>query len=236
LDVKDGKNADGNPVQTYTCYSGNTNQQWHVNTDGTITWAKDTKKCLDVDLRHGVFVVINTCSSNSASQKWTVNNVVPWPAAPAGKSTQFQINDHHDQLVDNTGSCMAVKGTIANGAAVNVQPCSVNAAQRLWVAANGGSNTGTGKTTSIKIGAESCLDVVDGKDQNGSKLQVWKCYAGSKNQQFQINGDGSIKWTGGNNKCIDLTDGDEAGQRQLQIWTCGSTNYNQKWIPLPAKA
>jgi hypothetical protein len=69
-----------------------------------------------------------------------------------------------DQLQDNTGSCMAVKGTIANGAPVNVQPCSVNFAQRSWVAVNGGSNTGAGPTTAIKIGAESCLDVVDGKD------------------------------------------------------------------------
>lgn len=64
-----------------------------------------------------------------------------------------------DYQEDNTGSCIAVKGAVANGAAVNVQPCSVNITQKAWVVVNGG-----GKSSPIKIGAESCLDVTDGKD------------------------------------------------------------------------
>jgi len=220
-------------VQTYACASGNTNQMWNVNEDGTITWNKDHTKCLDVDLRHGV-TVINTCKAGTPSQEWTHQAVVPWPAAPKNKSVQFQINDHHTQETDNSGQCMGVKGVIQNGASVNVQSCSGELEKRAFVVTNGGSNTGAGPTSPIHVGAGLCLDVTGGKDADGTKLQVWACYEGSKNQQFQVNGDGSIKWVGGNNKCLDLTGGDESVENSsLQIWTCDSGNYNQKWIPFP---
>ena len=46
LDVPDGHNQNGQPLQIYTCYAGNTNQQWQRR-GNQLQWG-NTDKCLDV--------------------------------------------------------------------------------------------------------------------------------------------------------------------------------------------
>lgn len=46
--------------------------------------------------------------------------------------------------------------------------------------------------------------MLDGKDADGTKLQVFACTAGNTNQQFVFNSNFSIQWKG-HNKCVDLT-------------------------------
>ncbi|KAG7087961.1 hypothetical protein E1B28_012002 [Marasmius oreades] len=77
-----------------------------------------------------------------------------------------------------------------------------------------------------------CLDVTDGINADGTKLQVWACVNGSTNQQWISTTDLTFQWAG-TNKCIDLTDGNITDGNQLQIWTCDSNNSNQKWTVNP---
>lgn len=72
-----------------------------------------------------------------------------------------------------------------------------------------------------------CLDA--GTDpHNGSKVKIWTCYPGLKQQTWE--------WTGahwrivGTNLCLDVTNGGFWGGNQLQVWTCDKNNRNQAWV------
>ncbi|KAL0572015.1 hypothetical protein V5O48_009957 [Marasmius crinis-equi] len=77
------------------------------------------------------------------------------------------------------------------------------------------------------VGQDLCVDVKDGVNADGTKLQVWSCVSGSTNQLWShTNSLGIWQWAG-TNKCIDLTDGITTDGNQLQIWTCDSSNGNR---------
>ncbi|KAL0565561.1 hypothetical protein V5O48_016462, partial [Marasmius crinis-equi] len=80
----------------------------------------------------------------------------------------------------------------------------------------------------LKIFRDKCLDVPDGKNADGTKLQIWTCENGNRNQLWISATDFTFQWAG-TNKCIDLTDGAINDGNQIQIWTCDSNNSNQKW-------
>ncbi|KAG7087937.1 hypothetical protein E1B28_011982 [Marasmius oreades] len=75
---------------------------------------------------------------------------------------------------------------------------------------------------------DKCLDVKDGSDADGTKLQLWTCVNGSANQQWISVNDFTFQWAN-TDKCIDLPDGDITDGTQLQIWTCAFNNANQKF-------
>jgi len=239
LDVTGGADKDGTQVQIYQCFDNNTNQKWQFNADGSIQWAGHNK-CLDVtngNYNSGTPLQIWTCSKGNKNQKWGASPVAPVPAAPKGKPIQFQNGLDPNAVFSSDGPCMQVEqpidGTNAtNGAPVEINFCHTTAAYRSWTVVNGGSNTGTGPTGPIQILDGFCLDVIDGKDADGTHLQMWKCAPGNKNQQWTVNSDFSIRWAN-HNKCIDLPGGIENGFSKLQIWTCGKNNRHQQWIPNP---
>ncbi|KAJ7726814.1 ricin B lectin domain-containing protein, partial [Mycena maculata] len=73
IDVVNGVNADGTPLQIWTCAEGNTNQMWISVTDDTFQWS-GTDKC--IDLTNGVstdgnVLQIWTCTEGDVNQKWT---------------------------------------------------------------------------------------------------------------------------------------------------------------------
>jgi hypothetical protein len=59
---------------------------------------------------------------------------------------------------------------------------------------------------SFKIFDNMCLDVTDGKTNNGNKIQIWECFTGNTNQQWSVTADNRIAWTN-KHECLDLTDG-----------------------------
>ncbi len=92
----------------------------------------------------------------------------------------------------------------ADGAFVTLQPCTGADAQK-WTFANG----------QVKIfGNSKCLDVTDGVNNDGTKLQIWSCAGSSNaNQQWFYTGDYRLAWTN-HGKCVDLTNGQmSAGNR-----------------------
>ena len=60
-----------------------------------------------------------------------------------------------------------------------------------------------------------CLDVTDGEDSNGVKIQIWDCVPGNVNQQWSYVGSFHITWAD-SNRCLDVTNGN-----RVQIWDCG---------------
>ncbi|KAF9261579.1 hypothetical protein L218DRAFT_905355 [Marasmius fiardii PR-910] len=87
----------------------------------------------------------------------------------------------------------------------------------------------------IKLaGTDKCLDVKDGSNADGTRLQLWTCTEGNANQQWINAGAYSFQWVG-TDKCIDLPDGSIIDGTQLQIWTCDYNNPNQRfsnnWVP-----
>ncbi|KAJ7836696.1 ricin B lectin domain-containing protein [Mycena olivaceomarginata] len=84
----------------------------------------------------------------------------------------------------------------------------------------------------IKIFGDKCIDVKGGVNADGTKLQIWSCVQGSKNQQWISLTDSTFQWSG-TNKCIDLSDGKITDGNVLQLWTCDSNNSNQKWFGAP---
>ncbi|KAG8859218.1 hypothetical protein FRC20_011863 [Serendipita sp. 405] len=148
-----------------------------------------------------------------------------------------------------------------DGAPVTIGDCDTfNGPQRTWVVVKGGAEEGTndpGPPTQIRIYGDKCLDVRDGRNRNGTKLQIWTCYDGNPNQLWQINGAGDFVWSGHNKydslsslslgvfcidaeriRCMDLTDGNLNSGTPVQIWKCGtpeSPNINQSWNAVPPR-
>ncbi|KAK1221733.1 hypothetical protein PQX77_015432 [Marasmius sp. AFHP31] len=115
--------------------------------------------------------------------------------------------------------------TSTNGAPVVIWDCNLNAEQD-WIYTPAGTSSSGAQP--LKIFGNKCLDVKDGVNADGTKLQLWDCVNQSPNQLWISVTDNTFQWAG-TNKCVDLTDGNIANGNQLQIWTCDARNSNQKW-------
>ncbi|KAJ6479701.1 ricin B lectin domain-containing protein [Mycena sanguinolenta] len=128
------------------------------------------------------------------------------------------------------GGCLTASSNV-DGAPVIIQDCPVGtapSAANTWVAA-----AGVGKPGALKIFGDKCLDVTDGLDADGTKLQIWTCASGNTNQQWVSAGQPGtpqIVWAG-KNKCVDVTNGNVTNGNVMQIWDCDASfdNSNQNW-------
>ncbi|KAJ6477672.1 ricin B lectin domain-containing protein [Mycena sanguinolenta] len=127
-----------------------------------------------------------------------------------------------------TGGCMSASSN-ADGAAVVIEMCSAPTPANSWFVPNGNNAHG-----SLQIFGDKCLDVTDGVDADGTRLQIWTCASGNTNQlwepKFGAQALGNIFWVG-MNKCVDLTNGSTTNGNQLQVWDCNTSNPNQIWGP-----
>jgi hypothetical protein len=226
IDVTGGVNADGTKLQIWTCSAGNTNQQWISVNNFTLQWA-GTDKCIDLtggSITDGTVLQIWTCSTGNVNQFWEgernpdtveTGNIIGGDSSATGGGP-FCIT----AASDTDGAEVALVGclnsdfhtTFPNG----------NITWSLPVA----PLTGTITTFNNK-----CLDVPNGSNVNGVKLQIWTCAAGNTNQMFQ-NFNNQIEWKG-TGKCLDLTDGKSTNGNPIQIWDCAvpaSSNLNQDWF------
>jgi len=120
----------------------------------------------------------------------------------------------------NGQKCLRADNT--NGAPVQLADCTGGDDQEWKFGPNG--------AISLYNGAK-CLDVTNGVTTNGNKLQVWDCFSGNTNQEFDYTqyGDNHIRWKG--SKCVDLTNGLMTNGNTVQIWDCyyNENNNNQVW-------
>ncbi|KAJ7721911.1 ricin B lectin domain-containing protein [Mycena metata] len=116
----------------------------------------------------------------------------------------------------------------SDGAAVTLMGCGVG---------NGGPNPPNANFTwfapfapltgTIRTYDNKCLDVTNGNNVDGVKLQIWTCGTNNPNQQFKVNRQ-TIEWAG-SGKCLDLTDGNSTIGNPIQLWDCTDNNINQEW-------
>jgi hypothetical protein len=89
---------------------------------------------------------------------------------------------------------------------VIIANCSTfNGANEEWTVVKGGGIEGSGDPgpiTQIRVYGNKCLDVPNGSDEDGNKLQIWTCYDGNTNQLWQV-GDDGIRWAS-HNKYVSL--------------------------------
>ncbi|KAF8186874.1 ricin B lectin domain-containing protein, partial [Mycena galopus ATCC 62051] len=82
IDVTDGLNSNGVPLQVWTCAEGNTNQLWISITDSSFQWA-GTDKCIDLTggaTANGTILQIWTCESTNLA------SLCPAPANSTAES------------------------------------------------------------------------------------------------------------------------------------------------------
>ena len=95
----------------------------------------------------------------------------------------------------NLGKCITATSNV-DGAPVTLQTCT-GADSQKWTFDSG----------SVKVFGSKCLDVVNGQNADGTKLQIWTCSSNQNpNQQFFYTGDYRLTWTN-HGKCTDLPNG-----------------------------
>jgi len=133
-----------------------------------------------------------------------------------------------------TGNCWTAASN-TDGAAVTLQKCQgLGSASQSWsFSAGAPAGVGTGGVGTIKIFGNKCLDVTNGVDASGTRLQIFGCATANKNQQWQVTTDDAsvqhVQWVN-STRCVDLTGGSQANGTPLQIWTCQTGNTHQQWL------
>jgi len=223
LDVTNGNNNPGTKMQIWTCGTGNKNQQWQLATIFysliNVHWANSTL-CLDLtdgNQGTGTPLQIWSCVQNNPNQIWTQQYAAP---APPSEDTMFWLRPH--SVLPSSRDLCVVADRVVNNSPVTMAYCGAAGYGASWLWQDG----------SLQIFSDYCLDVTDGADKDGTKLQIYQCAKGNKNQQWKFNSNYSIEWVG-HDKCIDLTDGNLSPQNQLQIYSCFNGNTNQKWDVVP---
>jgi len=171
LDVKDGQNHNGAPLQLWKC-AGNDNQNFHIqkpfalvaplasgnsvrgNLAGQIQWGG---RCVDVRDRKYPYVL----------QLWDCHDVTH--------------ENYPNQLFENSGNYLhGVGGSITGQYGVQNGAVAVTGCQEDCF------NSNNDFEGSIKItNGYYCLDVKDGQNFNGAGLQLWEC-EGNSNQVFHV--------------------------------------------------
>ncbi|KAJ6550031.1 ricin B lectin domain-containing protein [Mycena capillaripes] len=222
IDVPGGINADGQPLQVWSCVQGNTNQMWTTLQGGLFQWS-GTNKCIDLtngNTAPGTVLQLFTCVPNLSqpNQRWR----------SIGTSSGRELVE----LTVFGGAFCLTSASGADGAAIATSICSEytqtlpdgNVVWDVPTTGNSGIITGFGK----------CLDVQGGIDADGTLLQLFTCVPGNTNQQFIMLSGGQIQWagtTGGTGKCLDVRNGQQLGGT-IQIFECSDrgSNTNQEWF------
>ncbi|KAF7366825.1 hypothetical protein MSAN_00940800 [Mycena sanguinolenta] len=126
----------------------------------------------------------------------------------------------------DTTKCLAA-ASLYDGAPVVIQDCGANATSlNSWEVSGG-----VGVLGQFGVNHQYCLDVTDGVDADGTKLQIWTCGPRDDTQQFTPTASSTIQWS--DNKCVDVTDGVTTDGNQVQIWDCVENSNNQAFNFVP---
>ena len=114
--------------------------------------------------------------------------------------------------------CLTVKSN-TDGAAVVIRTCTNTESQR-WTFGN----------SQVRVFGDKCLDVPEGQDANGVKLQIWTCSPTGNNQKWFYDKWGfNLQWMGNRGKCLDMTNNNLKDGANVQISQCTWGPANQIW-------
>ncbi|EAU85094.1 macrofage activating glycoprotein [Coprinopsis cinerea okayama7 len=110
-----------------------------------------------------------------------------------------------------------------DAAPVVIQPCT-GAPSQKWTFTEG----------TVRVFHNKCLDVIDGADRDGTKLQIYTCAPHNPNQHWYYNKwENKLEWNG-RGKCVELPDANTADGTQAHIWGCWKTpkqTWNTGYMP-----
>ena len=162
VDVTGGQDANGTNVELWEC-NGTSAQSFFYNaTNGTIHFAKNINKCIDVDW---------TTWGNTANG----TNVDLWDCnGGANQSFLYSAADKRIRLASSPNKCLDIynRGT-ANGTNVELWDCNGGSNQTFEVATPKKSLVATALSNSM------CIDVTQGGTANGTNVELWTCNGGA---------------------------------------------------------
>ncbi|KAF8586849.1 carbohydrate-binding module family 13 protein [Ramaria rubella] len=227
LGVTGSDQDNGAKVTISSCVENDDLQTWVWTDSGIVEWGHFIKMCLDLtngDETNGNQLQIWECNFDGTNPNQL------WTSAPLANPITNVVNTGVEGG-DGSGLCMAADDS-ANGSPVFVAPCDDTTSLKVWsVPQPGHGDTGSyqlafGPDDSAPI---KCLDVINGVNAPGTKLQLWDCTDGP-NQQW-LPDPANIRWDGISQQfpmCVDLTNGVTTRGNQLQIWNC-TAGPNQAW-------
>jgi hypothetical protein len=210
LDNSGNTNANGNPVQAYTCI-GSPAQQWRLRYPNEIV-NPATGRCLDdhnSSTTDGTQLVIWQCNAG-LNQQWALPYPVP---ASTGEVTSGLSTSSASYCLDN------LKGGTANGNTIDIWTCNGGSGSQEWTIEP--DNT-------IQIRG-MCLDNANGGTADGNTIQLYTCN-GSDPQQWIARSDGSL-YNPSTGKCLDDPHSVTTNGTKLDLWTCNQTPAQAWHLP-----
>ncbi|XP_058220732.1 ribosome-inactivating protein PMRIPt-like [Rhododendron vialii] len=172
VDVRDGRDNDGNPIQLWPC-GQQSNQQWTFQTDGTI---RSLGKCMTTyGYSPGVYITIFNCGT-------AAQNATKWSLSSDGT-----ITNPHSGLVLTANQ--AAQGTI-----LTVET-NVHAASQGWRVL--GEEVNPTVTTIIGFN-DLCMQA----NNDNSRVWLESCVDSRQQQQWALYGDGTIRVNSDHNLCL----------------------------------
>lgn len=245
MDLSHGTLSVGALVGVWTCSPNAANEIWDVvagssatstsadgtttAVDSTTTSAADTTSSIDNTTSVADTTAVETTSSIETTTvldtTTTITDTTVGPtsteSSSADPTTTTASSTHTGSYIkpkDHQNLCISAKEN-KDGAEVVLTDCSDSDQGQDWTI-NG---------TEYTVFGDKCLDVTEGRNENGNKLQIWSCISGGSNQIFSENKQNShIHWFEFG-KCLDATNGVFQSGTPVQIWQC-SQSKNQNWV------
>ncbi|KIM83559.1 carbohydrate-binding module family 13 protein [Piloderma croceum F 1598] len=125
-------------------------------------------------------------------------------------------------LQPGANASMCLRADNVDGSPVVLAVCT-GGPDQLWTFTN----------DQVQIYGNKCLDVTNGVNADGTKVQVWDCEIDiAFDQQFVYTpfGDNHLAWNN-SGRCLDLPNGNLSSGNQVQVWACNGAedNNNQIW-------
>ncbi|CAK9187433.1 unnamed protein product, partial [Ilex paraguariensis] len=238
VDVRDGHDNDGNPIQLWPC-GQQRNQQWTFHTDGTI---RSMGKCMTTyGYSHGDYVMIFDCSTAVPdATKWVVSIdgsitnphsglVLTAPDATQGTTLLVENNIHAARQGWSVGEHVEPTVTFIVGYKemclqannehnhVWLEDCVLNRRQQRW--ALYGDST-------IRVDTDRSLCVTSDGHSSSDVIIILKCQ-GWGNQRWVFNPNGAI--LNPNAKLVMDVKGSDVSLRQIILFQPNG-NPNQQWL------
>ncbi|KAF7307969.1 hypothetical protein MKEN_01158400 [Mycena kentingensis (nom. inval.)] len=171
IDLRDGGITDGTPIQLWTCSDG-PNQKWVGASNPSNTQSVHITSTVNVSASSPIYCITGSGTTASAAvglaecsafQDTYPNGNTTW-SVPAPSLTGY-INTF-------VSKCLSVPDSnAANGVKVVLQDCLPRPTNQHWTTKK---SAGVGYQYEFE-GSGFCLDLTDGKEENGTELQIWEC-------------------------------------------------------------
>nr|AAN05009.1 ribosome-inactivating protein [Binary vector pGV4945] len=238
VDVRDGRDNDGNPIQLWPC-GAQRNQQWTFHTDGTI---RSMGKCMTTyGYSPGNYVMIFNCrTAVPDATKWVVSIDGSITNPRSGLVLTALQAAHGTTLTVNTNTHSARQGWSVgddvqpivtyivgfkdmclqrNSTRVWLEDCAVDRQQQRWALYSDGT---------IRVDSDRSLCVTSNGHSSRDVIIILTC-DGRGNQRWVFNTDGTI--LNPNAQLVMDVRGSDVALRQIILYQ-PTGNPNQQWMTM----